>query len=319
MHLTVGWILVGRLKFANASTSGQSFIYQVPSIFIYALTLSSVRIDIDQLLADREAERAQQGNVAKEVKAKSKTSRKRKAFEESESAPNTKKLKIRINKPVCNENVASAPAGSAPSTKPKVLLKLGPPQPKAQEETFLCCLCVSVQREGLLRVMDPPLGRKEGASGSGKDEPWMAHEECANVVPETWVDEIMVGVDPQTGASLKEIVVFGVDSIVKDRWNLVRFTFYPISGAYWLPYRNAARVPRSSTKPMAHPYSALKVDVLRLSMSHVPARVLRTTSSTVSLAYRKRKSSLSTPRLLYVHKTTMYQWFPSNNLLNNCP
>jgi len=42
----------------------------------------------------------------------------------------------------------------------------------------------------------------------------MAHEECASVVPETWVDEV----DEGNG---KEKVVFGVDGIVKDRWNLV--------------------------------------------------------------------------------------------------
>jgi hypothetical protein len=41
----------------------------------------------------------------------------------------------------------------------------------------------------------------------------MAHEQCARVIPETWLDEV--------GG---EKVVFGVDSIVKDRWHLVRET-----------------------------------------------------------------------------------------------
>ena len=50
----------------------------------------------------------------------------------------------------------------------------------------------------------------------------MAHEECANVVPETWVDFIEVGEPQQDGSRIKEQVVFGVDGIVKDRWNLVR-------------------------------------------------------------------------------------------------
>jgi hypothetical protein len=45
----------------------------------------------------------------------------------------------------------------------------------------------------------------------------MAHEDCANVVPETWVDEI----DVVDGTNTTERVVFGVDGIVKDRWNLV--------------------------------------------------------------------------------------------------
>ena len=54
-------------------------------------------------------------------------------------------------------------------------------------------------------------------------EIWKAHEKCALIVPETWVDEII----NDTGQ--KERVVFGVDSIVKDRWNLVGlfiFVFY---------------------------------------------------------------------------------------------
>lgn len=41
----------------------------------------------------------------------------------------------------------------------------------------------------------------------------MAHEECAKVVPETWVDEV------ETEMSVEKRV-FGVDAIVRDRWNL---------------------------------------------------------------------------------------------------
>ena len=49
----------------------------------------------------------------------------------------------------------------------------------------------------------------------------MAHLECASVVPETWVDEVEVGDPDEHGVRAKEQVVFGVDGIVKDRWNLV--------------------------------------------------------------------------------------------------
>lgn len=42
----------------------------------------------------------------------------------------------------------------------------------------------------------------------------MAHEECAKVVPETWVDEV------ETEMTMEKRV-FGVDAIVRDRWNLV--------------------------------------------------------------------------------------------------
>ena len=51
----------------------------------------------------------------------------------------------------------------------------------------------------------------EGKNGNGV---WMAHEDCANVVPETWVDDLEVG-------GVKEKVVMGVNAIVNGRWNLV--------------------------------------------------------------------------------------------------
>ena len=83
-----------------------------------------------------------------------------------------------------------------------------------------------MSKENLLPVQDPPVGRKDvginelPGSTKGPKE-WMAHEDCANVVPETWVDYIEVGEPRMDGSRVKEKVVFGVDCIVKDRWNLV--------------------------------------------------------------------------------------------------
>ncbi|CAL1702812.1 unnamed protein product [Somion occarium] len=171
----------------------------------------SVRINVDQLLADREAERleaeAKEAQPAKSTKAK--TSRKRKQQPTEGDQPKAKKSRMKASNP---EN----PSSSASSSKAaqKVTLKLGP-KPK-EPETFPCCLCVSQSRDGLLRVHDPPLWRKEGEGGAG--DVWMAHEECANVIPETWVDEIEA--PAPDGSNFKEQVVFGVDAIVKDRWNL---------------------------------------------------------------------------------------------------
>lgn len=77
-----------------------------------------------------------------------------------------------------------------------------------------------MSKDGLLRVHDPPIGRKDADEAAGHPKFWMAHEECANIVPETWVDDVDSG-DP----AIKEKVVFGVDGIVKDRWNLVSDSF----------------------------------------------------------------------------------------------
>jgi hypothetical protein len=126
--------------------------------------------------------------------------RKRKA--EGDDSPKPKKPKIK------SEHT------SRPLT---VTLKLGP-RP-ADSDPFPCCLCVSRAQEGLLRVVDPPVGEKQHGGG-GEGGKWMAHEICAGIVPETWVDEID---DPSAseGERKLEKVVFGVDGIVKDRWNLV--------------------------------------------------------------------------------------------------
>ena len=49
----------------------------------------------------------------------------------------------------------------------------------------------------------------------------MAHESCARILPETWLDEVEAGTVLEDGSKKHEKMVFGVDAIVKDRWNLV--------------------------------------------------------------------------------------------------
>lgn len=129
--------------------------------------------------------------------------------------------KIRI-KPLLKP-VPSASTTPAPSThKPTITLKLGPRPP--EPERFPCCLCPSLSKSGLLKVHEPPIHRKDVVETSGNPTEWMAHEECARIVPETWVDEMTNAV---TG--ILESLVFGVDAIVKDRWNLVGSAFYNLS------------------------------------------------------------------------------------------
>ncbi|KZV77775.1 JmjC-domain-containing protein [Peniophora sp. CONT] len=90
----------------------------------------------------------------------------------------------------------------------KVTLKL-PPRPV--DDSFACCLCASANPTGLLPVRARATGSHAAWANTRGGEKWMAHENCAMVVPETWVD--VVG---ESG----EKTVFGVDAIVKDRWNL---------------------------------------------------------------------------------------------------
>ena len=178
----------------------------------------SVRIDVNQLLMDRALDAANPPKAPKHQRslrtlgdkdAKQRVPRKRKS-DGGEEFPKAKKIKTKPS------TSYSKGGSSSKSSIPKVsiTLKLGP-RPAAPE-AFPCCLCISMSKEGLLRVHDPPIGRKDADGASGNPKTWMAHENCANVVPETWVDEIDVGRGGE-----KEKVVFGVDGIVRDRWNLV--------------------------------------------------------------------------------------------------
>lgn len=204
----------------------------------YVKPTDSVRIDVDQLLHDRAAENREvyrksrkqrliqneKPSADKDSDSKPKTSRKRKA--EGGSHTRVKKHKVKSH-PAFEQLVASSSKALPPGQITKVTLKLPPRPPKPKEpETFPCCLCVSMSKEGLLRVQDPPAWWYESGNAEAAAGPCMAHVECANVVPETWVDEVDVNEPDVSGVKVKESVVFGVDAIVKDRWNLVSVLFW---------------------------------------------------------------------------------------------
>lgn len=187
----------------------------------------SVRIDVDQLLRDREAERLEEAKGAC-----AKRPRKRKLDSSTDEVPRPKKPRKVNRVEVVITMPPPLPPTSPPKVQPKVTLKLGP-RPK-EPDVFPCCLCVSTSRDGLLRVHDRPIWRMEADSGesSSGSGVWMAHEECANVIPETWVDEVEVGLPHPDGTRDKDRVIMGVDAIVKDRWNLVSLNSSP-SGVAW--------------------------------------------------------------------------------------
>lgn len=188
---------------------------------------NSVRIDVEQLLEDRAAENRDvyrtsqkhrrvksEAGVDKEAKPKV-TARKRKS--DGDAPLKAKKQKTKPTQPVASSSKLPPPS---PTKTLKVTLKL-PPKPK-EPDTFPCCLCVSMSQEGLLPVQDPPAWWYEpGCAEAAGGQPCMAHAVCADVVPETWVDEVEVGDPDENGERKKEVRVYGVDGIVKDRWNLV--------------------------------------------------------------------------------------------------
>ena len=196
------WIELGR-KAQACNCVNYRYRPLISSLFdILTYIFISVRINIDELLQDRELA------MAKAAKPKSKSissssSRKRKS-DENDTPNSMKKAKV------------SPQAPNVVLPKVTIRLKLGPRPPEL--DPFPCCLCVSSSREGLLPVHDKPLVQH---SAYADTKLWMAHESCARVIPETWLDEAETGPVLEDGTRKQAKMVFGVDAIVKDRWNLV--------------------------------------------------------------------------------------------------
>ncbi|KAF6752727.1 specific transcriptional repressor [Ephemerocybe angulata] len=204
----------------------------------------SVRIDVDQLIRDR-AEEAKEALEESEAPQKPKRSHKKKALaevpvlpspvkqeatdrvtlkiskkrksDEKEEAPKLKKIKLKASPkkppPPPAVGLALSPSSFASSSKTSVVMLKIPPR-VTEPEPYPCCLCVSMQQEGLLAVHEPPVNRRDAVDSANNPKVWMAHELCAKIIPETWVDEF----DVSDGTKKK--MVFGVGAIVKDRWNL---------------------------------------------------------------------------------------------------
>jgi hypothetical protein len=117
----------------------------------------------------------------------------------------------------------------------------------------------------LVPVHDPPhssMGILPGKDEHGKAL-WKAHESCALVVPETWVDEIEVN-----GAMVKYI--FGVDAIVKDRWNLVSHQSSQLLKLAEIGlFSDVQHAHDLGRKHMEHRFNVPKANARNLSMSLV--------------------------------------------------
>ena len=177
-----------------------------------ACEADSVRIDVRGLI---EAKERRELEGEPEPENKSGPSRKRKVEVVITSAADNESQPKR---PKTSKVIPASPDSIPPTSKSAKTAKSKPKRADADAGmAFPCCLCASLSTDGLLRVHDPPLP----FSGLSKpaDGVWRAHEACARVVPETWVDEVPM----DHGNDGLEKVVWGVDGIVKDRWLLVGF------------------------------------------------------------------------------------------------
>lgn len=233
------------------------------------MQLTSVRIDVDQLIRDRQAEAQAQREWTVPSPSKPPSSRKTSVPAVSVIIPARpkKRLHAEVAGPssTATTSAPSRPKKARPSSSKiasssklppkgaggsKLTIKLGP---RPEVEHYPCCLCVSSEQEGLLPVLYPPYTRKEAMEAAGHPTQWLAHRGCADVIPETWVDEM----DLPDGR--KGEVVCGVEWIVKDRWNLVScFPRVDLAGCSNFLDRNARRVRKLERKRMVPRSSARK-------------------------------------------------------------
>jgi hypothetical protein len=175
----------------------------------------SVVIDIDALIAESNANQMNERILELD---KTVTSRKRKVSPHQEVPQHNDTITASHKRQKKSTDLLAEFAFDAKPPNPNHATK--PKVPKPTVAMPPCCLCASTSStSSLLRVHQSalPLLWRPAIQflDNGINRTVQAHEICANVVPETWVDTVPV----QSGT---EKMVFGVDCIPKDRWNLVR-------------------------------------------------------------------------------------------------
>lgn len=212
-----GWTWDGRLVSAPVLPTGRGFL----AFFFLSDNPISVRIDVDGLLrerAEREEEILQRAEEEKHGYRRDVRGFAPRTYNENELERAAFTAKPVIKQAVRKRKLEEMQLNSVPGmpvipSEPK-RKKPRPPPPTAG---IPCCLCISAEEAGLLPVHDPPLFGYSGFEPKVVDGnlQWQAHEECAKIVPETWVDEV----DGQK-------FVFGVDAVPKDRWHLVSLSLH---------------------------------------------------------------------------------------------
>ncbi|KAG8690091.1 hypothetical protein FRC09_012145, partial [Ceratobasidium sp. 395] len=198
----------------------------------------SVHLDVDAILEEQRMRREEEdydplGILSHETSFHPTPVRKRQPIPIEQ--PNAKRVRLSDVSPSKDTSVVYATAAQLeqlPTIKIKIRPKMAlstPPIPKARTSptsfrarvqpvnnslprlklpllsVMPCCLCASMDNEGLLPVRGMPMHGSPGRtihSGS-------AHEACAQAIPETWVVE-----------SAEGKYVGGIENIVKDRWTL---------------------------------------------------------------------------------------------------
>ena len=177
-------------------------------LFFLSDSPTSVRIDVDGLL--REKAQREEEDLRRAEEEKYGLRRDVRGFAPRTYNENELERAAFAAKPVVKQAETGRDASNPAYGNPVVLSepKRKKPRPPPPTTSIPCCLCIALEEAGLLPVHDPPLFGYSGFEPKvidGKPQ-WRAHDECARIVPETWVDEV-------DGAKF----VFGVDAIPTDR------------------------------------------------------------------------------------------------------
>ena len=237
-------------------------------MFSLSDNLISVRIDVDGLLrekAQREAEALQRAEEEKLWYRRDVRGFAPRTYNENELERAAFTAKPVVKQPARKRKLEEMQVNPAPGM-PVILSepKRKKPRPPPPTANIPCCLCISSEEAGLLPVHDPPLFGYSGFEPKvvGGKPQWQAHEECAKIVPETWVDEV----DGQK-------FVFGVDAVPKDRWHLVSLslhdTRFPTYPSVLRSVRHALLVRSNLTVPQ---FSAPRASAHVLSMFPAPRK-----------------------------------------------
>jgi hypothetical protein len=190
---------------------------------------SSVRIDVDELLAEQsnalaEAKREleTEEELIQAIKAERKAKRARAAANpEGAERPRKRPRKSAIDLDPDQDTASQGerkpalPISAMKEKKIRISLaadkaKERKPRPIPREvPVYPCILCPNTEIEGLLPVLDPnDLVRGMGRSGDGIVR---AHRACVDSIAEVWVDSMEV-------EGRVEAIVMGINGIPKDRW-----------------------------------------------------------------------------------------------------
>lgn len=179
----------------------------------------SVRIDVDEMLAERNLEKELVETIEEERKMG--RPRKRKTLESGDDHRSTPKPRIKIIRQnesgvhveeEIDDTTLSIPVNGMETKKRRIkIVKENKPVIIQETPSYPCLFCPSLSTESLRPIHNPTNSVR--AHSQSKDENLMAHHDCALGIPEVGIQDLQVD-----GQAIQHII--NTDSIDPARWKL---------------------------------------------------------------------------------------------------